>query len=98
MEPLPNKNKRENAQWVISYLTLRRSVGILGIASPVILFFGFLILDPQCEFPPSISHFYFTNLGTYFTGTLCAVSLFLLPGRRIKINTRPSLPLSPLWE
>jgi len=61
----------------MSYLNLRKAVGILGIALPVVLFFGFLLLNKDCSLPPSISHYFYTNLGTYFTGTLCAVALFL---------------------
>jgi hypothetical protein len=36
-----HKNKRDESQWVISYLTLRKSVGILGIALPIVLLAGF---------------------------------------------------------
>ena len=77
MEPKSSKHRRESNQWVISYLNLRKSVGILGISLPVALFTGFWILDHNCNFPPSISHYFYTNLGTLFTGTLCAVALFL---------------------
>jgi hypothetical protein len=68
---------RNENQFVISYLTMRRSIGILGISLSPVLLIGFYILNKTCDFPPSISHYYFTNLGTYFTGTLCAISLFL---------------------
>ncbi|HSN07708.1 MAG TPA: hypothetical protein VLS85_01660 [Hanamia sp.] len=77
MQQHSHKNKRDESQWVISYLTLRKSVGILGIALPIVLLTGFWLLDKNCDYPPSISHYYYTNLGTYFTGTLCAVALFL---------------------
>lgn len=69
--------KYSEDQFVISYLTLRKAVGILGIALPIVLVVGFLLLDKHCQLPPSISHYYYTNFGTYFTGTLCAVALFL---------------------
>lgn len=62
---------------VISYLTLRKAVGILGMALPFLLLLGYFILERKCDFPPSISHFYYTDLGNVFVGTLCAVSLFL---------------------
>jgi hypothetical protein len=73
----PQPNKTNESGFVISYLNLRKAVGILGIALPVVLFSGFLLLDKDCKLPPSISHYYYTNFGTYFTGTLCAVALFL---------------------
>jgi hypothetical protein len=66
-----------NQSLVISYLTLRKAVGILGMALPFLLFFGYFIFESSCTFPPSISHFYYTDLGNVFVGTLCAVSLFL---------------------
>ncbi len=62
---------------VISYLTLRKTVGILGMILPVLLFFGYLFFENDCSFPPSISHFYYTAMGNWFVGTLCAVSLFM---------------------
>jgi len=62
---------------VISYLTLRKAVGILGMALPFLLTFGYFFFERECTFPPSISHFYYTDLGNLFVGTLCAVSLFL---------------------
>lgn len=68
---------RSQHEFVISYLTLRKSVGILGIALPVVLILGFLIAGCGMPLPPSISHYYYTGFGTFFTGTLCAVSLFL---------------------
>lgn len=67
----------ENKNLVISYLTLRKAVGILGMALPFLLFFGYLLFEKDCTFPPSISHFYYTDMGNLFVGTLCGVSLFL---------------------
>lgn len=69
--------KRNESEFVISYLVLRRAVGILGIALPLVLLIDFFFLKQGCTLPPSISHYYYTSFGTYFTGTLCAVALFL---------------------
>lgn len=66
-----------NKSLVISYLTLRKAVGMLGMALPFLLTFGYFFFERECTFPPSISHFYYTDLGNLFVGTLCAVSLFL---------------------
>jgi hypothetical protein len=63
--------------YVISFLTLRKTVGILGMALPFVLIVGYLLFEKGCKFPPSISHFYYTNMGNLFVGVLCAVSLFL---------------------
>lgn len=62
---------------VISYLSLRRSVGLLGICLPVVLITGSFTVGHCRQFQPSISHYYYTIMGSYFVGTLCAVSLFL---------------------
>jgi hypothetical protein len=74
-QPLPKKE--DNNGYVISYLTLRKAVGILGIALPIVLIAGFALLNPESRLPPSISHYYYTNMGSFFTGTLCAIALFL---------------------
>ncbi len=63
---------------IITFLTLRKWIGILGIVLPWVLIVGFDLFDKQCKnFPPSISHFYYTDMGNLFVGTLCAVSLFM---------------------
>jgi len=56
---------------------MRRFIGVLGIALPIIIVFGgfiqngFVILD-------SISNYYYTNMRDFFVGILCGVSLFLI--------------------
>lgn len=62
---------------LVSYLQLRRAIGWTGITLAPALIGGFTFLSPDCPIPPSISHFYFTIMGTYFTGTLIAMALFL---------------------
>ena len=74
--PFPSSSD-PNQSLVISYLTLRKAVGILGMSLPVVLFAGYFVFESGCDFPPSISHFYYTGLGNIFVGTLCAVALFL---------------------
>lgn len=62
----------------ISYMKLRRAVGILGLALPVVLVLGNLALSHDCgRVQFSISDYFYTKMGPYFTGTLCAVGLFL---------------------
>ncbi len=69
----PNPNDR----YVISFLTLRKLVGILGMVLPFALLLGYFLFEKGCKFPPSISHFYYTDMGNVFVGILCAVALFL---------------------
>jgi hypothetical protein len=66
-----------NKSLIISYLTMRRLIGILGIALPVILVAGGLILDGT-DIQGSISGYYYTNMRDFFVGLLCGVSLFLI--------------------
>lgn len=71
---------------VVSFLTIRRAVGILGIALPIVLFFGtrFIGLCPILK--NSISSYYYSLMGNYFTGTLCAVGLFLFTYKGVHHN------------
>lgn len=62
---------------VVSYLQLRRAIGYTGLTLGPLLIGFFFFLHPDCPLPPSISHFYYTSLGTYFTGSLIAIALFL---------------------
>ncbi|MGE5107768.1 MAG: DUF998 domain-containing protein [Sphingobacteriales bacterium] len=70
-------NDSNSSKLLISYLTLRKSVGVLGIALPFVLIIGSYFFSRCEQVQPSISHYYYTVMGTYFTGTLCAVGLFL---------------------
>lgn len=67
-----------NSNYIFTYRRLRRAIGYLGIALPVLLvglsFFPFFSTRLQ----PSISDYYYTNLRDIFTGTLAAVGLFMI--------------------
>jgi len=60
----------------MDYLILRRTLGILGIALPIVLVMGNGFVMQE-----SISHFYYTKMSVVFTGTLIAFGLFLLSYR-----------------
>lgn len=55
----------------LSPKALPRNLGLLGITLPFVLWIG------QNALAPSISHYYYTNFGIYFTGVLFAFGLFL---------------------
>jgi hypothetical protein len=77
MENNSSQNNDPNQQLVISYLALRRGVGIIGIMLPIVLTTGMLVLS-KCSFiQPSISDYYYTRVGSFLVGALCAVGLFL---------------------
>ena len=73
MENKPG-NKRS---FIISYLTLRKIIGILGIALPFVLYLGALIIF-QINIQSSISSYYYTSMRGVFVGTLFVIGFFLL--------------------
>jgi hypothetical protein len=73
-QPVPNESL------VLSYLGLRKAIGIIGILLPFVLAFGKILLDgPGIQ--SSISAYYYTVMGDVFVGSLCAVGVFLLSYR-----------------
>lgn len=69
---------------IISYMTLRKAIGWLGILLPFALLIGnclvslFTNYELGCSpFKASISDFYYTRMGDLFVGVMCAVALFL---------------------
>ena len=65
---------------IISYLALRRTIGILGISLPFIVIIGGLTQgEPGLQ--GSISGYYYTNMRDLFVGILSGVALFLLSYR-----------------
>ena len=62
---------------VISYLTLRKIIGFLGISFPVVLFLVAVIFF-QTGLQSSVSKYYHTVMGDVFVGTLCVIGFFLL--------------------
>jgi hypothetical protein len=65
---------------VISYLALRRAVGIIGTALPFVLVVGKWLLDGW-GIQSSISAYYYTSMRDVFVGSLCAIGVFLLSYR-----------------
>src|SRR5262245_15328900 len=68
-EPLDN-------EFVISYFTLRKAIGWLGLLMPIIVRLGARVLEgiPSNE---SISAYYYTRMRDVFVGTLAAIGVFL---------------------
>jgi len=59
---------------------MRRLIGILGIALPIIVVFGGYMQDGS-SIQGSISGYYYTNMRDFFVGLLCIVSVFLISYR-----------------
>ena len=65
---------------VLSYLGLRKAVGIIGTALPFVLVFGKMLLEGP-EIQNSISGYYHTGMRDVFVGSLCAIAVFLISYR-----------------
>ena len=76
----------ENSILVISYLGLRKAIGILGVALPFVLPLGQVVLhalgiqsslhEPVIE--NSVSSYYYTDMRNIFVGSMCAIGVFLM--------------------
>ena len=66
---------------IISYYTMRRAIGVLGITLPLILLGGSSLFGECEEVQSSISTYYHTNMRNIFVGFNCAVALFLFAYR-----------------
>jgi hypothetical protein len=66
---------------LISYKTLRRGVGWLGILLPVILVLGSMIFCECREVQRSISAYYHTGMRNVFVGIIFAIAFFLFAYR-----------------
>jgi len=66
---------------IISYYTMRRAIGVLGITLPLILVAGSFQFGGCTELQSSISTYYHTNMRNIFVGYNCAVALFLFAYR-----------------
>jgi hypothetical protein len=67
---------------VLSYLGLRKAVGIIGLALPFVLAFGKILLQSP-GIQDSISAYYYTDMGNVFVGSLCAIGVFLMSTRGV---------------
>src|SRR6266852_8308761 len=71
MNPQPNPQD----SLVLSYLGLRKAVGIIGFALPFVL----AIAGPGIQ--GSISCYYYTDMRNVLVGSLCAIGVFLMSTR-----------------
>jgi hypothetical protein len=62
---------------IISYMTMRKLVGLFGISLVPILVIGSFILDRTNELQPSVSAYYYTSMRDALVGIICGISLFL---------------------
>lgn len=62
----------------VSYLFLRRAIGLIGSLLPIGLPLGYSITTGRWELLPSVSSYYYTDMRNPFVGSLCAVGVFLI--------------------
>jgi hypothetical protein len=82
--------KRSGSAWddrpELPYLVMRRGIGLLSLALPIVLVLGKLWLDGG-GIQGSISAYYYTVMGDYFVGTQCAIAILLACYRYERIDT-----------
>ena len=81
---------------VLSYLTLRKAVGILGISLPVVLAVGGTIFC-GLELQRSISSYYYSGKRNLFVGILCSIAVFLLSYRGYELQDKIASFLAGLF-
>ncbi|TCO54875.1 DUF998 domain-containing protein [Actinocrispum wychmicini] len=62
--------------FVHSYLFLRRAIGLIGMALPVVLIAGVYAISG--DLLTSISGYYYSDLRNVFVGSMCAIGVFLI--------------------
>lgn len=62
---------------IMSYLSLRKTIGYIAISIPFLLVVGSVLVGNCPEIQSSISDYYHTQMRDVLVGTLCAISLFL---------------------
>ncbi len=60
-----------------SYLGLRKAIGFIGVALPVVLVVGTNIVGDVNGIGSAISWYYVTSMGDLFVGAMCGVGLFM---------------------
>ena len=77
---MPTETIKEDPR-LISFNTLRKTIGWLGILLPLALLLESFIFSNCDSMQDSISHYYYTVGGSLLVGTLCAVAMFLIAYR-----------------
>jgi uncharacterized membrane protein YbaN (DUF454 family) len=63
---------------VRSYLFLRTGIGIIGVALPILLVSGTILLEGRVVFSGSMSAYYYSVMRDVFVGSLWATGIFLI--------------------
>ncbi|MGM9478011.1 hypothetical protein ACS5PU_16405 [Pedobacter sp. GSP4] len=83
------KSKEDHNQLVLSYLTLRKLIGIAGMALPFLLAVApSRASEYLFDLEPSISDYFFTSRGDVLVVVLCLIGFFLLVYNRYNLVER----------
>lgn len=86
--PNPYDQLEKENKLVLSYLTVRKLIGILGFFFPLILVLGSICIGGCKEIQISISNYYHTNMSDVFVGYVCTLSIFLFAYKGYDIADR----------
>ncbi len=75
---LDYSKNNNNSIWLTNSLTLRKSIGILGMGLPFLLFLFLFIETGLSEPLESISHYYYTRVASIFVAILSILATFLI--------------------
>jgi hypothetical protein len=62
----------------VSYLFLRRAIGLIGSLLPIALALGYALSTGHWRLLASMSSYYYSDMRNVFVGSLCAVGVFLI--------------------
>lgn len=62
----------------VSYLFLRRAIGLIGALIPIVVPLGYSLSTGSWRLLSSVSSYYYTDMRNPFVGALCAVGVFLI--------------------
>lgn len=68
----------EDDIWMTSSRTLRKTIGLLGMALPLLLFVFLCMAQGPCRPLESISHYYYTRVSGIFVAILSILAIFLI--------------------
>lgn len=71
-----NFNSGPSSQLLISYMTLRKLVGLLGIILPFVLVIGAKLIFNNTSIESTISHYYHTGMRDVFVGFIVGIGMF----------------------
>jgi len=76
-----NETTDDSYRFLITYLHLRKVIGLLAISLPFILLIGNMMVFDEYNIQDSISHYYYTEMRDIFVGVLFAFGIFLFSYR-----------------